>query len=84
MNSDQSVWERSCAYPGKGRFSYVNSFTWSGSHTKLCIALKLDHVNMRKLKMGLNDGFLSQVFRCAYLDLLALRMSSFNLCGMIG
>lgn len=54
------------------------------SYKKLCAALKLEHFNMRKIKMVPSDGFFSRVIRCAYLDLISLSMFPFNLWGMSG
>lgn len=39
---------------------------------------------MGKIRMVLSDGFFSPDFRGAYSYLLALRIFSFNLWGMIG
>lgn len=54
------------------------------SYNKLCVALKLERFNMRKIKTVPSDGFFSQVIRCACLDLISLSMFPFNLWGVSG
>lgn len=72
---------------GKGRPHQIplqRGSRYVHSHKKLCAALKWEHLNMRKIKMILSDGFFCQIFRCAYLDLISLRVFPLNLWAMSG